>query len=83
VAKQLGENTKNPAFTNLAYAGASHFARITKSSIAKLLHLLWQQNTLLELPNPALSNLVITLAAKHLTENNKNLAFIVVAKHLA
>jgi hypothetical protein len=25
-----------------------------------------------ELPNPALSNLAITLAAKHLTENPKN-----------
>jgi hypothetical protein len=42
-----------------------------------------RQVTLLELPNPALSNLAITLAAKHLSENNTNPALTVAAKHLA
>jgi len=35
-----------------------------------------------ELPNPAFSNLAIILPEKHLTENNKNPASKVAAKHL-
>jgi len=44
-AKYFDRNTKNPALTNPTYTAASHFAGITKSGIAKLLQLYWQQNT--------------------------------------
>jgi hypothetical protein len=38
-AKQLSQNTKNPAFTNPAFTGASHFAGIPKSGkIPKIRH---------------------------------------------
>jgi hypothetical protein len=50
-------------YQNLPFTGASHFAVITKSGIAKIL--------------------AMTLAAKHLSENIKNPAFTVAAKHLA
>jgi len=45
-AKYLGENIKNAALTNPSFTVASHFAKILKSGIAKLLHLHWQQSTL-------------------------------------
>ena len=68
-------NIKNLAFTNPTYTAASHFSGITKSyqksSIDKSgIHC--GKFTLLELPNPAVSHLAITLAAKHLGENTKN-----------
>jgi len=45
-SKTLGENIKNLALTNPTYTVASHFARISKCGIAKLLQLHWQQSTL-------------------------------------
>jgi len=36
-AKHQGENTKNPALINPTFTATSHFAKIPKSGIAKLL----------------------------------------------
>jgi len=48
-AKQLSENIKNLALTNLAFTGGSHFAQIPKSSNAKFWQLHWQQNNLVKI----------------------------------
>jgi len=48
-AKYLGENIKNAALTNPSFTVASHFAKISKSGIAKLLHLHWWQSTLMKI----------------------------------
>jgi hypothetical protein len=69
----------------------SHWRQNTLVKISKIWHSQTQhsqrQVTLPEFPNSALSNLEITLAAKHLVENIKNLALtnlaFTVASHIA
>jgi len=50
VAKHIDENIKNPALTNPAFIGASHFTRIPKSGNAKFQQLYWWQNNLVKIP---------------------------------
>jgi len=59
----------------------STLVKIPKIWHSQTHHAQWQV-TLPELPNPALSNLAITLVAKHIGENIKNPAFTNPSKSL-